>query len=197
MDYQTEYIQKNPNMHLSDSFEKFSQISKLLGKESKYDSILDVACGGGLVTKELQKRFKPKKIIGIDISRAMIKRAKEYDSENLIKWKVGDIFEYNVKEKFDLVTCVDILEHVDDDLGFLKKVGEMGVSIIIKTPLEDSYFSRLIRKLRIFDTWADTENRYGHIHHYNEKELISLINRSGFKIERSMFVSMPKRSKLI
>lgn len=197
MDYQTEYILKNPSMHVTDSYEKFNQISKLLGKESRFTSILDVACGAGMITIGLQKKFKPKIIIGVDISKAMIRKAKENDSEKLVKWKVGDIFEYNEKEKYDLVTCIDILEHVNDDIGFLKKVKKIGEFIVIKAPLEDSYFSRLIRDLGIFDTWADTEKRYGHIHHYNEKELIRLINKSGLKIERSITVPMSKRSKLI
>ncbi|MBU1129927.1 class I SAM-dependent methyltransferase [Patescibacteria group bacterium] len=197
MDYQNEYTNKNPNMHLKDSITKAKQISQVIPFNIKINSLLDVACGAGLVTIQIVKKLKPRYAQGVDISTAMIDKAKSLDVNKLIFWENADIFKYQPKRKFDLVICVDILEHVADDSKFLKKVASLGKYIIIKTPLEDSLFSGFLRKTKIFDTWQDTENRYGHIHHYNEKILINLIKKGNLKIKKAISVPMPKRSKLI
>lgn len=195
MDYQKEYLDKNPDMHIGDSTMKVKQINRVIPSSLKIESLLDVACGAGLITIEMTKKIKPKYAAGIDISEAMINKAKIIDQNNLVIWKVVDLFKYKPKRKFDLVTCIDILEHINDDLGFLKKIATLGKYFVIKTPLEDSWFSRLLRNSKIFDPWKDSENRYGHIHHYNERTLLNLINQCGLKIEKAISIPMPKRTK--
>jgi len=197
MDYQEEYINKNPNMHLEDSLLKLGQISLVIPSSLKVKSLLDVACGAGLITLKMVEKLKSKDNVGIDISRAMINKAKELDKDGVVIWKVTDVFKYNAKNKFDLVICVDILEHVEHDLKFLKKVGQLGRYVVIKTPLEKSTFSKLLVKLKIFDPWKDTEIRYGHIQHYDEKDLNNLFLQCKLKVVDSISVPMPKRSKMI
>jgi len=197
MDYQEEYLRLNPNMHLEDSLAKVKQVLNVIPKGVTFKSMLDVACGAGLITMEVAKELKIQKSVGIDISNKMIEKAKEIDKDNLVQWEVADIFKYKLSSEFDLVLCVDILEHLEDDLGFLEKVSEIGKYAIVKTPLERSLFSRFLVRLRIFDPWEDTKERYGHLQHYDEKSLTSLIAESGFTIEESISVPMPKRSKRV
>jgi len=197
MDYQEEYINKNPNMHLEDSLLKVDQISLVIPPKFKAKSLLDVACGAGLVTVKVAEKLNSRYNVGIDISRTMINKAKKVDKDRLVNWKMSDVFNYNTKNKFDLILCVDILEHVENDLEFLKKVGQLGKYIVIKTPLEKSMFSRLLVKLKIFDPWKDTEKRYGHVQHYDEKNLDELFRQSNLTIVNSVSVPMPRRSKLV
>jgi len=195
MDYQKEYIEKNPDMHLDDSTLKVKQLCLVIKPSSQISSIIDIACGAGSVTTELVNKFHPREAVGLDISTVMIKKARELDKSKLVNWIKADIFTYKTQHMFDLVTCVDILEHVEDDVAFLKKVSTLGKFVVIKTPLEDSLFNRFLMKFGIFDPWKDTERRYGHIHHYNEDVLNKLIRESGLKVIKSVSVPMPKRSK--
>lgn len=197
MDYQKEYLEKNPNMHLQDSITKVMQILQVIPKNIKFNNILDVACGAGLITIEIAQGLKPDYIEGIDLSDAMLKKARSLDKTNLVIWKNIDIFDYKTNKKFDLVFCVDILEHINDDFGFLKKISKLGHYILIRTPLENSLFCNFLRKMNIFDPWKDTENRYGHIHHYNETDLEKLFSKCNLKPINSISVPMPKRSKRI
>jgi len=41
------------------------------------DRVLDLGCGSGWATRLVAKRFHPKKIVGIDISDEMVRRAEE------------------------------------------------------------------------------------------------------------------------
>lgn len=63
------------------------------------ESILDVACGAGGVTIELVKKYQPKEVVGLDISSAMIKKAKELDKNKLVGWIRADIFTYKPSKK--------------------------------------------------------------------------------------------------
>src|SRR5438067_2285961 len=45
------------------------------------DRVLDLGCGSGWATRLVAKRFHPKKIIGIDISDEMVRRATEQSKE--------------------------------------------------------------------------------------------------------------------
>ena len=63
-----------------------------LAKPQKGDTVLDVACGPGIVACELAKFVSH--VTGIDITPAMIEQAKQMQKErklNNITWKIGDI----------------------------------------------------------------------------------------------------------
>lgn len=64
--------------------------------------------------------------------------------------------------------------------------------------MEDSFLdNKVIRKLGISDSWKESDKKYGHIHHYNEKQLLKLYYDAGFRIIKSSYIPLPKRSKLL
>ena len=88
---------------------EFIAQSPLAGK-----TILDVGCGGGLLTEFLARAGG--KVIGIDASSAIIEVAREHaKSSGLdIDYYVTDIesFTSRFPHHFDVVTCMEMLEHV-------------------------------------------------------------------------------------
>lgn len=195
MDYINEYIEKNPNMHLEHSEEKAAELYAVIPKDKKVNTMLDIACGAGLITRLLKERLKIKNVYGIDISSRMIEKAKELDSKKEVRWKVADIFQYKSKQRFDLLICADIIEHLEDDHKFLIRLKQLGDSIALKVPLEDAIITRMIRKFKISDPWRESFEKYGHLHHYNEKELDSIIIKNGWRIVNHKYQYLPKRSK--
>ena len=196
MDYQEEYIKKNPSLDLDQSELKANQILLFIGKMN-VSSLLDIACGAGGITNILLEKLKTKKTAGLDISKEMIRVAKLNDKKKKIVWLCQNIFDYHSKKRFDLVTCIDIIEHIEDDLKFLKKVATLGNKVLIKVPMEDSILdNKIMRKLKIRDYWKESEIKYGHIHHYNETDLLKLFDKAGFKILKQGYINLPKRSLL-
>lgn len=105
---------------------------------NKGDAVLDVACGTGVVTNEIQKKIgKSGYVVGVDTSTTAIKIAK--------KWNVGksnvnfiniDAEKYSFSKKFDIVTCQYALfffpnaqKALKNMKNSLKKSGRIGISV--------------------------------------------------------------------
>ena len=98
--------------------------------------ILDVACGEGVITSEIKKRFRHADVCGIDYSISAIEAASR--PKNEIEYAVGDAYRLPyAAESFDVVILNNIWEHVPDPLRLLagvKLVIKPGGHVIISTP---------------------------------------------------------------
>jgi SAM-dependent methyltransferase len=79
------------------------------------DSLLDVGCGNGLYTLATRRRFS--KVLQIDIAD---RRAPQAAGQPFILMDANEVA--SVGGKFDTVLCFDIIEHLDDDGGFARKL---------------------------------------------------------------------------
>ena len=80
-------------------------------KEEKFDSLADVGTGDGRLTKELNKNFENKKILGIDYSEKAINLAKALNPN--LEFINTDIIKENIDHKFDIITLVEVFEHIE------------------------------------------------------------------------------------
>lgn len=193
MDYQSHYLINNPSLHIEDAEIKFNEIASIIPTNRKYDSILDVGCGAGVLTVKLSDYLHATHTTGLDISQEMIKNAKIINKNKNITWIATNISTFNPTKKFDLVICADIIEHIDNDIAFINKMAELGQEIIIRTPLENSLINHLFKKIKISDEFKKTEERYGHVHHYSLDEFINKIHLSGLKILNYRIVTINKK----
>ena len=102
-------------------------------------NILDVGCGGGILAESMAKRGG--NVTGIDQSEIAIKIAQLHAKENnlSINYKLLNIEDFLKKDssKFDVITCLEMIEHVPDPASIitscskkLKKNGRLYVSTI-------------------------------------------------------------------
>lgn len=74
---------------------------------------LDVGCGEGLLTRELRAAGAAR-VIGVDLAPEMVSQARERAAlDPALEYRVADLLTMPVTERFDLVTCVATLHHVD------------------------------------------------------------------------------------
>lgn len=84
-------------------------------EKSKFD-VLDIGCGGGILAECLARLPITRRVTGIDLTPDVIKVAREHSSKDPV---LNGKLEYRlqaleeVEEKYDLVTCFEMLEHVD------------------------------------------------------------------------------------
>ena len=125
------YIKKN----IINTFKLNQKIKPL-----KKVKILDIGCGGGLLSEPLSRLGA--EVVGIDASDRNIKIAKSHAKKsNLdIKYLCSSPENFNSKTKFDVVLNMEIVEHVQDVDFFLKscatllkKNGIMFVATLNKT----------------------------------------------------------------
>ncbi|MGY5143521.1 MAG: class I SAM-dependent methyltransferase [Candidatus Nitrosopumilus sp. bin_32a] len=105
---------------------------------SKGDSVLDVACGTGVVTNEIQKKIgKSGYVVGLDTSSAAIKIAKKWNGRKLnVNFVNTDAEKFNFSKKFDVITCQYALfffpnaqKALKNMKNSLKKSGKIGISV--------------------------------------------------------------------
>jgi len=101
-------------------------------------NVLDIGCGGGILTESMAKQGA--NITGIDMSRESIEIATQHAYENNleINYFLNNAEEFSKKnlDKFDLITCMELLEHVPNPLSIIeasKKMIKPGGHIIFST----------------------------------------------------------------
>ncbi len=84
--------------------------------------ILDVGCGGGLMSEALSKLGA--KVTGIDFVKENINVAKIHAKKNNIKinYLVKDFEKEKIISKFDVIIILEVLEHLSDWELFIKKI---------------------------------------------------------------------------
>jgi len=115
---------------------------KLKNKKKPLDkiNILDIGCGGGLLSEPMTRLGA--NVTGIDASSKNINIAKHHAKKNNLKinYICSSPEKLKIKKKFDVILNMEIVEHVDDINFFinsssklLKKNGLMFVATLNKT----------------------------------------------------------------
>ena len=96
---------------------------------------LDVGCGAGLLAEPLARLGA--KVTGIDASPEVISVAREHSAAMglEIDYRAGDI--QQLGGKFDLITCMEVIEHVADPAAFIRALARRLAAnglLIMSTP---------------------------------------------------------------
>lgn len=81
-----------------------------------FKSMADVGCGDGFLIYSLKSRLQHKVnprikyIAGYDVSESALRFARAFNPE--IKFKTADITQNKLDQKFDLLTLIDVIEHL-------------------------------------------------------------------------------------
>ena len=98
-------------------------------------SALDVGCGAGLLAEPLARLGAT--VTGIDASEEVIEAARLHAAAMglEIDYRAGDVLE--LEGQFDLITCLEVVEHVADPAAFVKALARRlapGGLLIMSTP---------------------------------------------------------------
>lgn len=82
-------------------------------------SIYDAGSGYGQYSYFMSKHLQPCEIYSVDVKEDWIKDNKEFFASqkiNSVSFGVEDLTKINHKDRFDLILCVDVMEHISDDV---------------------------------------------------------------------------------
>lgn len=100
-------------------------VFSLIPKGKTYNRILDAGSGTGVFSFELSRRFPNASILGIDLDKQAIEISEiiakklEYTNINFRQQPIEELHEENA---FNLVLCVDILEHIKNEQDSLDSI---------------------------------------------------------------------------
>lgn len=145
--------------------------------------ILDAGCGDGTCAFILALRFPKIEITGIDLDETRIAKAIQYSRCPHVafngKFRVGSITELPA-EAFDIIYCIDVLEHISDDARVIQNFYEALYSngtLILHVPLLEQ---------KRYLPWLRDWKQEDHVRDGYEKEnLRQMIQRSGFTVIES------------
>ena len=153
----------------------------LIPSNHNYKTILDAGSGTGVFTFELARRFKTAVINGIDLDKKNI----EISNHIALKANISNIEflhksieDMNSSTGYNLVICIDILEHIENDRHAIKKLYSLlsnkGILVLHVPALYRRY--PIWKKRLNFD--VPTHVRPG----YTLKDIKMRVSESGFKI---------------
>lgn len=154
--------------------------------ELKGKTILDIGCASGALLSAL-KIHSPKELVGVDTAEYPVSFGRERYGLDL---HCATLDEANLPaEHFDLVTLIDVIEHVEDLNSFLlqlQRVLAPGGSVFIITPNYAAYF--LARQ-----QWTCLYKDFEHLQYFSATSIKDLCATTGLSVMKSWTDSLPYR----
>lgn len=148
--------------------------------------ILDAGTGYGQYAYFMAKNLLPCEIKAVDVKEDWINDCKDFFSEQKItnvSFDVEDLTKINYENEFDLIVCVDVMEHIPDDLrvflNFYKALKQNGF-LLINTP---SIFGGSDVHDEEDESFIGEHARVG----YSEEELEAKLHPIGFTTYQSKY----------
>ncbi len=184
-----EYLLKNPTWHVEYSPWKAENVRRLLQKNKLTPrTICDVGCGVGEVLRQLQLSMDPEcRFWGYDVAPVAIQLAKPRENERM-KFQVADFGEIETPH-FDLLLVLEVLDHIEEYLGFLRMLRRRAEWKIIGFSLDISVQSAL--RTGVFSKWRDGLR---HLHHFNTEIALDTLRHTGYEVVDYCYRAWPVRS---
>jgi SAM-dependent methyltransferase len=131
----------------------------------EFTSVLDVGCGNGTLLSELEKKSLLQ-LVGIDLSEFVIKENGKRFSR--FRFHALDVSKRALEEKFDLVICSEVLEHIDNIAAALANLRQMCRRYLIIT----------VPTGRVFPI----DQKMGHVRHFSSEDIRNYLKTHGLKV---------------
>ena len=172
----SEYFENNPTWNAEDSPWKAEIIHAMLERNKvAVNDLIDIGCGAGGILKSLaEKNPGIQTLTGYDIAPKAIALAERWKTER-ISFYHRDFINEHLQSKADVALVIDVLEHVSDYYGFLKKLKGKASYYVFHIPLDLS--CRTILKPHVM---LQQRKAVGHLHYFSEEMVWWLLKDEDF-----------------
>jgi SAM-dependent methyltransferase len=177
-----EYFRHNPTWHVEYSPWKAGNIFRLLKQKGlNPKSVYDVGCGAGEVLRLLQAQMDPEcQFWGYDVAPPPIEMAKKRENERL-HFECAD-FPSIVTPRADLLLALEVVDHVEDYLGFLRSLKQRADWKIFSFSLDISAQAALrggalLRRREV----------HSHLHHFSRETALACLRDTGYEIVEALY----------
>jgi 2-polyprenyl-3-methyl-5-hydroxy-6-metoxy-1,4-benzoquinol methylase len=127
-----------------------------------HEEVVDLGCGTGRFVELLYRNDHYARVTGVDWSMTALAEAQAYAKPRHAEaappdWKLSDLMEWRadgLRAGNTVFTCMEVLEHLEDDLGFVRRVPP-GHRFLITVP---NFYSE--SHVRIFAHVSEVFDRY-------------------------------------
>jgi SAM-dependent methyltransferase len=172
-----QYLENNPTWHVEDSPWKAENVWRMIAKHNlPLSAVAEVGCGAGEILAQLQQRAPAEsEFWGYDISPQSHEMASERANERL-RFRLADLTEES-DVRFDVLLVIDLIEHLDDYYGFLRKTRPLADFTILHIPLDMCAYSAIRSHVLL-----DQLRRVGHIHFFTKDTALAALKQAGYEV---------------
>ena len=134
--------------------------------------LLEIGCGTGIVMEKLEQMGFI--CTGLDINRQALVYAGRRTRGDLIR---QSIFQYKPGKRYDVVGAFDVLEHIGDDVNFLKSCYRL---------LRPKGYVLLTVPAGMW-LWSSVDRASGHVRRYEYNELSQKLKNAGFTVRSLVY----------
>lgn len=167
------YLENNPSWHEEDSLWKAGQVLKMLTRNNLHpETMCEVGCGAGGILTEVVRNVEGMNAVGYEISPQAFAMCEKKAKDNL-EFRLVDFLETD--DSYDVVMAIDVFEHVEDYIGFLRKLRTHGKFKIFHIPLDVS-----VQTIARGSPISNLRNQVGHLHHFTKETALATLNLAGY-----------------
>ena len=138
------------------------------------DRLLDLGCGTGGVLRDWMDESQ---CFGIDRNRLALEICARNGFKRLVCGNLTALPFRN--ESFDAVLLMDVIEHLEDDVAFLRTASELcapGGRVVVAVPAYQML-------------WSQHDVTFEHQRRYSAKQLETVLHQSGLELERLTYTN--------
>lgn len=181
------YRENNPDWHAIDSRWKAELIASMLERNSvTFGSCVEVGCGAGQVLASLAELIPGRTYTGYDVSPDAA--ASWLPSRKLsVSYHLGDF--RATSENYDLLLLIDVFEHLEDYMGFLRSLSRRAQWYVFHIPLE-MHLSALLR-----DRQLHSRHQVGHLHYFSRATALATLADTGYHIVNEEYTYLSQETQ--
>ena len=186
------YVRNNPTWHHEEAPYKARDILNLLDKHKlRPATVCEVGCGSGAILEQLSEKLAAcTRFVGYDISEQALALCRPREKENL-HFVLGSL--PSPEQRFELALAIDVVEHVEDYLGFLDRLLPVARHKIFRIPLNLSVQSVVFKSQPILRA----REAYGHLHYFTKETALATLESAGYHIIDSFHSFSPISAKTL
>ena len=172
----SKYLQDHPTWHSELSWWKADKIIKMIKRNNlEFSSVVEVGCGAGEILDQLMQKLGNKSInlFGYEIAPDAYEMCKKRETERLHFYH-QDILNKDVF--YDLLLMIDVFEHVEDYMGFVRKCATKATYKIYHIPLD--LCTVTVRKNQLMRL----RTGMGHLHYFMKETALATITDTGQEV---------------
>lgn len=170
------YLEHNPDWGAGDAPTKAQWITEILKRNwIEPVHVVEIGSGSGQILAELKTKFPDALIEGYDISPQAHAIASPKATDQL-RFYHGDYFSM-YGEAPDLLMAIDVFEHVDDYMGFLRAMKPLAPLKLFHIPLDLSV-QAVLRGSSIMRA----RKTLGHLHYFTKDTALATLQDCGYEI---------------
>jgi len=175
------YRDMNPDWHATDSGWKAERIAAILANNSvEFLSCVEVGCGAGQVLARIAGHLPGRHYTGYDVSADVA--ASWRTLPQTVSCHVGDFT--STDGVYDLLLLIDVFEHVEDYMSFLRKLSRRARWFVFHIPLE-MHLSALLR-----DRQLHARRQVGHLHYFSRATALATLEDTGYRIVAAEYTNL-------